>query len=195
MPPVKGDSGHKFRRGFKTWAEKQGLEYRAALGLRITDHLPANALAGYLKISVFTPGDFPGLQAKHLKHLLNKGKSQWSALTVPHPEGHIVIYNPTHSASRQESDLMHELAHILCGHPAPQLQHIPGFPLGLREYDIDKEKEAEWLGGCLQLPRNSLSWALRRGMDHDSIADHFKASKDMVRFRVNMTGLKRQYGL
>lgn len=195
MPPAKEVSAHKFRRGFKTWAERQGLEYRAALGLRIIDHLPATALATHLKIPVFSPEDLSGLQAKHLKHLLGKGKSQWSALTVPLPEGHIVIYNPTHSISRQESDLMHELSHILCGHPAPQLQNIPGFPLGLREYDIEKEKEAEWLGGCLQLPRNSLSWALRRGMDHEAISDHFKSSIDMVRFRINMTGLKKQFRL
>lgn len=195
MPPAKEVKGHKFRRGFKTWAENQGLEFRAKLGLRISDHLPANSLATHLKIRIYTPHDFQSLQPRLLKHLLTKGKSQWSALTVPLQDGHIIIHNPTHSITRQESDLMHELAHILCEHPAPQLQSIPGFPLGLREYDFEKEKEAEWLGGCLQLPRNALSWALKRGMDHNAIADHFRASHDMVRFRINMTGLKRQYGL
>lgn len=194
MPPANADKEHKFRRGFKTWAEAQGLEFRAKLGLKIIDPLPAVALAKHLDIPVLTPANIESLSPVHLKHLLEP-KSQWSALTIPHPGGHLIIHNPTHSLTRQESDLMHELAHILCEHPAPQLVNIPGFPLGLREYDVVKEKEAEWLGGCLQLPRNGLSWALRKGMNHTDIAEHFKASGDMVRFRINMTGLKRQFGL
>ena len=54
------------------------------------------------------------------------------------------------SESRIQSDIMHELAHVLLGHKMEEINPSLGFPL--RKYDQSQEDEAEWLGGCLQLP-------------------------------------------
>jgi len=50
------------------------------------------------------------------------------------------------------------------------------------------------LGGCLQIPRPALLWALRRQMTTPEIADHYGASEKMVRYRRNVTGVDAQMG-
>lgn len=87
---------------------------------------------------------------------------------------------------------MHELAHILCEHePSKLVQIDPSIPV-LRTFDPVQEDEAIWLGGCLQLPRPALLWAIRRGMDNTAIEKHFCASDDIVRYRRQITGVDRQ---
>lgn len=54
--------------------------------------------------------------------------------------------------------------------------------------DID-EDEATYLGGCLQIPRRGLLWAVQQKMVLPRIATHFGASEEMVCFRSNMTGI------
>lgn len=88
---------------------------------------------------------------------------------------------------------MHELAHFIRGHKPVQVGSVPWFPLPLREYREEDEDEAEWLGGCLQLPRVALEWSASRSMSHQQIADHFGASLKMARYRWNMTGMARQF--
>lgn len=46
-----------------------------------------------------------------------------------------------------------------------------------------------YLGGCLQIPRRGLLWAIQRQMTQTEIAVHFHASEEMVRFRSNVTGV------
>jgi hypothetical protein len=62
----------------------------------------------------------------------------------------------------------------------------------MREFDKQQEEEASYLGSALQIPREGLIWALKKGMDLEAVADHFKASTAMVSHRVNTTGVKRQ---
>ena len=83
---------------------------------------------------------------------------------------------------------MHEIAHIICKHAAPN-SGINGF---LRSYDEAQEEEARYMGGCLQIPREGLLWALRRRMTKEQIAKHFLSSVDLVRYRQNVTGADKQ---
>jgi hypothetical protein len=87
---------------------------------------------------------------------------------------------------------MHELAHILCNHQPAQLVKLDYFPIPIRSYDPVQEEEASWLGGCLQLPRDALLWAIRRGMNNPMIVEHFGASMDLVRYRRQITGVDFQ---
>jgi len=104
----------------------------------------------------------------------------------------IIIHNNKNSKYRQESDLMHELAHVICEHETPDNRRIDGFEILLRNYNEQQEKEAEWLGGCLQLPRDALVWHIKRNLSVKEIAEVFSASQTMVRFRINSTGVNRQ---
>ena len=87
---------------------------------------------------------------------------------------------------------MHEIAHVVCNHETPDTSRIDGVDILLRSYNEQQEKEAEWLGGCLQLPREALLWHIKKNHSVKEIAEHFTASEKMVKFRINTTGVKRQ---
>jgi hypothetical protein len=77
--------------------------------------------------------------------------------------------------------------------PTPWPTSTPAsFPWALRTFDAQQEEEAEWLGGCLQVPRDAVLQLVRRCYGNEAIAAHFGSSEDMVRFRRNMTGIDKQ---
>lgn len=55
-----------------------------------------------------------------------------------------------------------------------------------------QEAEAEFLGAALQISKACLFWALKRNMTHAQIATHFNASEDMVKYRINASGVAKQ---
>lgn len=182
------------RRGFKTWAENLALEKRRILSLSDVAVLPARVLGDHLETTIISPDEIPGITENILHRLQYADPESWSATTFEHNGCIIIIYNKTHSPHRQESDLMHELAHILCKHQPTQLLKSNIFPFPLRSFDANQEDEATWLGGCLQIPRTALMWAIRQGMNNSMMVEHFGASLDQVRFRRQITGVDRQMG-
>ncbi len=87
---------------------------------------------------------------------------------------------------------MHELGHLLLKHQ----------PVAWDEENAKwekrsprQEKEATYLGGCLQILRRGLLWASQQGMSIAQVGAHFSASVEMVRFRINVTRLRRGFGL
>ncbi|AEA44965.1 ImmA/IrrE family metallo-endopeptidase [Fluviicola taffensis] len=190
MPPLKKNS---FKKGFKTWADKKSIELRKDLGLNSNDALCAFDLIAHLNIPLFVPQDFKELDTKHLDELLGNGKEHWSAVTIPlKNDKYLIIHNPEHSAQRQQSNLMHELAHVICDHKVDPKIEETGLAGMLRHHDQEQENEAIWFGGCLQLPREALIWALKKSMTNNEIAEHFNASVEMVRYRIGVTGAKIQ---
>jgi Zn-dependent peptidase ImmA (M78 family) len=129
-----------------------------------------------------------------LRQLLETDPSGWSAVTLETAQGSLIIYNPSHSPDRCESDLMHELAHLLCKHEPSLLVTPPGAPFPFRTFTEEQEDEAKWLGACLQLPRPALLWAAKNGKDNHDIALDFGASTQQVAFRRQITGVDRQLG-
>lgn len=182
------------RRGFKTWAEKLALEQRNKLNLGDVSPLPARLLADHLGVFIVSPKDLPGLSPKILNQVLGVDPKSWSAITFERDGCTIIIHNTTHSPRRQESNLMHEIAHILLEHQPSQIIKDDYINIPLRTYNSKQEEEAVWLGGCLQLPRKALLWSIRRGMNNSMIVAHFGASLDLVRYRRQVTGVDRQIG-
>lgn len=181
------------RHGFKKWCEEQSLYWRKEFDLLPQHHLPSRDLANRFEVEVIYPENIPELAQKDLDRLLYHDPRSWSAVTVNVDDCSIIISNPQNSTARQESDIMHEMAHIIRGHDPIRLQTLPGFPFPFREYRKEDEEEAEWLGACLQIPRDGLLWVMRRGLrTNEQIAEHFVASLEMVRFRRNKTGVDKQ---
>jgi Zn-dependent peptidase ImmA (M78 family) len=80
---------------------------------------------------------------------------------------------------------MHEFGHVLLKHKIVRFDPNTGLPLRQQT----NEDEATYLGGCLQIPRRGILWAVQRKMKQAEIAAHFNASEEMVRFRSNVTGV------
>ena len=90
-----------------------------------------------------------------------------------------------HSPARQQANIHHEFAHFFLGHPLALFdaatQQVGASPL--------HEKEASYLGSCLQIPQRGLAWASQRGWHEQQVAAHFGASLEMVRWRSNVTNI------
>jgi Zn-dependent peptidase ImmA (M78 family) len=185
--------GRGLDRGFKTRCETQAAHLREQLNLAGHEPLPAEKLADNLGIEIFCPQDIPDLSPKMVAHLLSKAARNWSAVTFIAEAQPYIIENTTHSPARRQSDLMHETSHIVLKHKPIRIVSVSWFPFPLREYRKVDEAEAEWLGGCLQVPRIGLEWAIKCQMEQDQIAEYYGASIQMVNYRRNVTGINRQF--
>lgn len=183
------------KRGFKANSDRLAKLYREKLGIHPCAPLCALKLAEYLQVPVYSATIFLVLPEEiSMLSGTNGRECEWSALTMKTQIGNrIIIYNPFHSLARQQSDVMHELAHIICNHEINKKDYDFEIPFGMREYDDEQEEEAKCLGSTLQLATPCLLWAKKRNMSTEVIATHFNASTEMVNYRMNMSGIaKRQ---
>lgn len=104
----------------------------------------------------------------------------------------VIVFNPLNAKTRQKSDVAHELAHVLLDHRLSRLERLGDTSFLL--CDAAQEEEANWLTGCLLLPRAFLLDAARRGMSPASIAGECGVSEQLAQWRVNVTGVRRQAG-
>lgn len=145
-----------------------------------------------MKIPVVSPNDIQGMTQEHVDHLCNVGSKKWSAVTLVTPHITFIIHNPSHGVGRQESNIMHELSHLICKHEPSEVVQLPGFSFLIRTCDSIQEEEADWVCGCLKLPRDGILWAARKGMSTQQIAEHFMSSLDLARYRLQKTGVELQ---
>lgn len=188
---VTAEQEKTFERGFKSsWCENTAESIRLRMGLKKNSPLAPRDLASHLGVKVIELEAVPELGVETLEYLGSVDGDEWSAVTVHCAGVEIVVLNPTHSTARQASDLMHELAHIIRGHKPTQM-HIQG-EFALRDFDPLQEAEADWLAGCLLLPRVALlESALRKEPVEDAI-ERFGVSRSLFTYRMNKTGVARQ---
>jgi len=181
-----------FDRGFKSWAERCATGLRQELNLEPYQPLNPRDLARYLGVRLLTPRDIPGLPSDCIKQLLQTDPEGWSAVTLSNGDQHIVIYNPSHSRGRQAGDIMHELAHLVAGHEPSKVIVSTDGALVMRTYDQKQEDEADWLSGCLLLPREALLYVKRIGLNEREIRQQYCVTSARLRYRIGMTGVDRQ---
>jgi len=176
------------RRGFKAEAERTADRLRRELGLRATDRLDPDALVRHIGATVRCADELTD-RAK-LEELEELQPGAFSACTLTIGEKHVIVYSPLASVGRRSSDVCHEVAHIVLGHEVGEVEQIGN--LTFFTCDPDEEQEANWLAGCLLLPRSLLLAAARRGMSPADIAEEYGVSEQMARFRLRTTGVERQ---
>ena len=178
----------KLRRGFKTEAEALAKEVRAELGLAKLDCLDPHQLARHLEIPVVglsdLPEELPGAQ-----YFLSVDREAFSAVTVFRRRHRMIVHNDSHSPTRQNSNLSHELAHGLLLHePASALDSLTG----CRNWNDTNESEAAWLGGVL-LVTNDMALAVARGrLTKEQARERFGVSERMLNWRLDMTGANKR---
>ena len=181
------------KHGFKAKAERLAKEYREQLSIHPCAPLCAFKLATHLQVPVYDIQEFD-LTPKEISILSGSNgiNSAWSALTMPTEKGNrIIIHNTFHSSARQQSNVMHEIAHIICNHEITTTDFDFEIPDEMRVYNELYEEEAKWLGATLQLAAPCLLWSKKRNMSNEEIANHFNASLEMVNYRMNTTGIAK----
>ncbi len=179
-------------RGFKSWAERLSEGVRRDLGIPPAGVLRPDRLAAYLAVELLTPHDIPGIPPEVLDQLLEKDPWGWSATTQIVGKRTIVIINPRHSAGRRASNVMHEMAHLLLDHEPSKIMLLHDGSLVMRTFDQRQEDEANWLSGCLLLPRVALLRVVRERKNAEEIAAAFGVSEVLVNYRVRITGVAAQ---
>jgi Zn-dependent peptidase ImmA (M78 family) len=182
-----------FPRGFKTSCENVARQQRRNLGLVPSAPLDPYVLAKHLGIIVHSVEDVPGLSPDCLRILLYHDADSWSAVTLSSNNRNVVILNSSHAPTRLASDLVHEIAHILIGHTPSRIDLTEEGLLMLSTYSRQQEDEANWLAGCLLLPRDALVLIRNQRQDLAAAAKKYGISMDMLRYRINVTGVDYQF--
>jgi len=159
------------------------------MGLQPVDRLAIRDLADHLKVEVFAADQL--VNRAKLEDLNRLQPGTFSAATFHLPGGRTVaVYNPCNDPARTNSDIAHELAHVLLDHEIRELQQLGGHTFFT--CDPEQEEEANWLAGCLLLPRPLLLREVFAGADATSIAERYQVSVPMARFRLNTSGVLLQ---
>ena len=87
---------------------------------------------------------------------------------------------------------MHELAHIILGHTPSRVDVTEDLQLLLRTHDRAQEDEANWLAGCLLLPRPVLVAVQRRRTQPGDAAREYGVSVPMFTYRLQVSGVQIQ---
>jgi Zn-dependent peptidase ImmA (M78 family) len=176
------------RRGFKADAERRAETIRRQMRRRVADRADAIHIAQYLGAEVRRADELTSLAKLQALEELQPGS--FSACTFSFRDRHVIVYSPLASLGRAQSDIAHEVAHILLDHEIKEVQQLGG--LSFFTCDPDEEQEANWQAGCLLLPRSVLLAAAKRGLDAGDIAETFGVSESMAGFRLRATGVLRQ---
>jgi IrrE N-terminal-like domain len=182
-----------FRRGFKSWCERTAVSLRTQRGLLPSAPLAALVLGEELAVEILAPGDLQALQPDCVRRLLEDHSECWSAITIPSAGKPLIVYNPAHSPARQNSDLMHELSHILLNHEPGMTFVDPNSGLAVRAHDKPQEDEASWLAGCLLLPRDALLKIKRVNWTQQQACETYLVSLQMLTYRMNTSGVNIQH--
>jgi Zn-dependent peptidase ImmA (M78 family) len=158
------------------------------MGKRAADPLDAIELAHHVRAEVRCADELTSLEKLQTLEELQPGV--FSACTFTIGDRHVIVYSPLASIGRMQSDIAHEVAHIVLGHDMKSVETIGG--MSFFTCDPDEEQEANWLAGCLLLPRRLLYIAARRGLDAAAIADTYRVSERMAAYRLRTTGVVRQ---
>lgn len=176
------------KRGFKAEAEREAARFRKELGLAPNDRLDPRELARHLGVSIVDAGEL--VDVADLEELEHLQAFAFSAATFEIQDKKIIVVSPLRNAGRQNSDIAHELAHVMLKHDLSEVREVDGMPF--RTCRPDEEEEATAFGGTLLLPRPLLLSAARRRASIEQIASQYEVTVEMARFRFNATGVAKQ---
>jgi len=180
------------RRGFKAEAERLAARLRHELGLGPGAVIDLEQLARHVGVETRRADEL--VDRASLERLEELQPGCFNAATFHMPDGRIVAVTNSIASSlaRHVSDLAHELSHVILKHEIRRVHRVSGFTFF--DCDPEQEEEANWLAGCLLLPRPLLLAAARQGLTAAALADKHGVSLSMASFRLNTSGVYFQAG-
>lgn len=162
----------------------ENIAARMRSNLKIAAYAPlsSRSLAAHLLIDIVLPDTLPSLTLKDI-HLASNARG-WSAITVL-TEPPIIIAHPSRNLVEAESDIMHEIAHVLIKHKPEMLSLISEYRVA-RRYSKTQELQADTLGDCLQFPRPALHYVRQRGCHIRKITQHYCISEECYNRRIEI---------
>jgi Zn-dependent peptidase ImmA (M78 family) len=130
------------------------------------------------------------IDVERLVELENIQAFAFSACTFEIHQRRIIVTNPLRSGGRRNSDVAHELSHVLLEHDLAEVRYVGG--MLFRTCEPDEEEDATALGGTLLLPRVLLLRAAGKGWGVDELAERCGVTTEMARYRLNTTRVQRQ---
>ena len=176
----------KFEYGFKTASETIASDIWAELNRDSLIRLEPAEIAEFLEIEILPVSALNHRASGEVSYFHGRRQSKLSAFTMFLGWQRTIFVNDVHHPNRQRSSIAHELAHALLGHP-------PTPPLtadGVRNFDRPLEKEAEFLGAALLIPRSSAIESMKAGLSSAEIADLFGVSKQLAAWRIGDSGAR-----
>jgi Zn-dependent peptidase ImmA (M78 family) len=178
----------KLRRGFKSEAEAYALEFRQELGIGASHPLCMFKLAKHLHVRTMGLSLLEEqLPVACYVLLTTSVKSPFSAVTLYERSSRCILYNDSHAPQRQQSDIAHELSHIILGHSPSELTTDSGG----RHYDKELEDEAACLSGVLLLPKPAAIAVMASRRPIGLAAIDFNISEKMMSMRLHQSGAKK----
>ncbi len=189
------------RRGFKAAADRHASDLRTAIGCTGYESIDLTRLALHLKVAVIAVDKILG-SIDPLRVLHEEQPGAFSAATLILPGRTVVVYNPldldgryispseAKEEGRTRSNIAHEFSHLVLGHDVREVQKIAGH--SFFTCNTEQETEANWLAGCLLLPRPLLVKAAGRGDTDSNVARANNVTEQMAAFRMNTSGARMQ---
>ena len=175
--------------GFKASANRIAIGLRSQLGLASQAPINVHTLAAHLGIMIVPLSAFREWCAEQVAQLTKRNSSEFSASLISFGDGRrMVIVNNDHSPARQNSDIAHEIGHTLLAHPLEVLSSM----IGCRDFDPDLENEANQFAGYLLVPNEAARSIFKSGMDMEMAQTTYEVSRQMLDWRLNMSGARRQ---
>jgi hypothetical protein len=175
----------KLRRGFKTEAEAYSVEFRQELGIEPHAPLDMFRLAGLLEIPTLRLSAMEDdLPPASYALLTARNDAPFSAVTLFFGRRRAVVFNDSNAPTRQQSDLAHELAHAILGHPPSELTDESGG----RHYNETLEAEAICLSGVLLVPRDAAIRLAFQKAPLETAAAQYNISPKLMRMRLHQSG-------
>jgi Zn-dependent peptidase ImmA (M78 family) len=158
------------------------------MALKPSQPMDTALLTQHVKGELRSAGELTSIEKLETLDELQPGA--FSACTFTVSGRHVIVYNPLASPGRRNSDIAHEVSHIILNHDVKTVHSIGS--LNFFTCDAEQEQEANWLAGCLLLPRRLLFTLARRGMTAQDIAEQCEVSVQMAEYRLRTTGITRQ---
>lgn len=182
-----GTKKTNLRRGFLKEANEYAAEFRSEMNLMANDPICPFALAKHLSIAVTPLSNWPGMPIQIVRYFSGAGRNEFSAMTIQPSGVSEIIYNDACGENRQRSSVMHEIAHIVIGHP----MRPPIAGDGCRNFDPTMELEANEFAYAVLIPPLAALRAVERFDDLSSAAKFFGVSVQLLRHRVGRTNAKK----